>query len=238
MSERIIIKGISQGILISLPEGETWEAMAVPLLAAIQQKAAFLKGGQLLLDLRDVQVPAEGLAKLQSDLQKRDLRLAAILSEQEDTQAAAQALGLATDLASVPPPTPTRPNRPAEPVAEYTDEETNSEEYGTAGVLIKRTLRSGRTIRSRGHVVVLGDVNSGAEIIAVGDIVVWGKLRGVVHAGAQGDEAAVVCALDLAPTQLRIANLITVPPRDKNRQVRPEMAAIHQGQIEALPWEN
>jgi septum site-determining protein MinC len=234
MPERINIKGISQGVLVSLPEDDSWEALAGPLLEVLHQKANFLKGGQLVIDLRDLAVPADDLAKLQSELQDRDLRLAAILSEDEDTQSAAQALGLATDLASVPPPTPARPNRPAE----YTDEETNSEEYGTTGVLIKRTLRSGRTIRSRGHVVVLGDVNSGAEIIAVGDIVVWGKLRGVVHAGAQGDESAVVCALDLAPTQLRIANLITVPPRDKHRQVRPEMAAIHQGQIEALPWEN
>jgi septum site-determining protein MinC len=76
--------------------------------------------------------------------------------------------------------------------------------------LIKRTLRNGRTIHSDGHVIVLGDVNAGAMIIAAGDVIVWGKLRGTVHAGARGDESAVVCALYLAPTQLRIAGYITI----------------------------
>ena len=114
--------------------------------------------------------------------------------------------------------------------------EFDSEEYGTAGVLIKRTIRSGRTVRSKGHVVVIGDVNSGAEIVAIGDVVVWGKLRGVVHAGAQGDENAVVCALDLAPTQLRIANLITIPPQEGRTNAKPEMAHVSNGQIEAIPW--
>jgi septum site-determining protein MinC len=116
------------------------------------------------------------------------------------------------------------------------DSEINSEEYGTGGVLIKRTLRSGRTVRSTGHVVVIGDVNPGAEIIAYGDVVVWGKLRGIVHAGANGDESANVCALDLAPTQLRIAGYISIPPSGKRRQPKPEMAHIVNGQIEAVAW--
>jgi septum site-determining protein MinC len=83
---------------------------------------------------------------------------------------------------------------------------------------------------------VYGDVNAGAEIIAGGNVVVWGKLRGIVHAGANGDESAVVCALDLAPTQLRIATYITVSPEDKRRKPRPEIAFVRQGRIVAEAW--
>ncbi|NJO83668.1 MAG: septum site-determining protein MinC, partial [Blastochloris sp.] len=96
---------------------------------------------------------------------------------------------------------------------------------------------SGRTVHSTGHIVVLGDVNPGAELVAAGDVIVWGRLRGNVHAGAQGDRTAVVCALDMTPTQLRIADYITVSPADKRRKPRPETALIREGQIIVKAWE-
>ncbi len=81
---------------------------------------------------------------------------------------------------------------------------------GVPGALfIRRTLRSGMRILHDGDVCILGDVNAGAEIVAGGDIVVWGAVRGMVHAGAGGDTAALVCALLLAPTQLRIADRVS-----------------------------
>ena len=84
---------------------------------------------------------------------------------------------------------------------------------GEGAILVRRTLRSGYSLQHSGHVVVIGDVNPGAEIIAGGDVIVWGHLRGMVHAGAEGNDDAVVCALDLAPTQLRIGGLIATTPR-------------------------
>jgi septum site-determining protein MinC len=86
-------------------------------------------------------------------------------------------------------------------------------------------------------VVVYGDVNPGAEIIAAGDIIVWGKLRGNVHAGADGDESAVVCALDMTPTQMRIAGYLTTSPADKRRKPRPEVASIRGDQIIVEAWQ-
>ncbi len=83
---------------------------------------------------------------------------------------------------------------------------------------------------------MIGDVNPGAEIIARGDVVVWGRLRGMVHAGAEGDESAVVCALDLSPTQLRIAGQIAVTPKRRGKP-QPEMARISNGQVVAEPWD-
>ena len=91
-------------------------------------------------------------------------------------------------------------------------------------------------MRHPGHVVVLGDVNPGAEIVAGGHVLVWGRLRGVVHAGAAGDANATVAALDLAPTQLRIAGYIAVSP-PKRGTVRPEVALIRDGHLVAEPWQ-
>ncbi len=97
-------------------------------------------------------------------------------------------------------------------------------------ILVQRTLRSGQSICHDGSVVVLGDVNPGAEVSATGNIIVMGALRGVVHAGAGGDEDAVVLAFRLQPTQLRIANHITRPPDNETVDANhPEMARIRDG---------
>ena len=106
---------------------------------------------------------------------------------------------------------------------------------GDQAVLIQRTLRSGHSIKHPGHVIVIGDVNPGAEIIAGGNVVVWGRLRGTVHAGAQGNEEATICALDLSPTQLRIAEQISITPPQR-RKPKPEMARLVDGKVVAEPW--
>ena len=78
---------------------------------------------------------------------------------------------------------------------------------------IRHTLRSGQVERFlEGNIIVLGDVNPGAEVIATGDIIVLGVLRGVAHAGALGDTSSVIIALNLVPTQLRIGHFITRAP--------------------------
>lgn len=76
----------------------------------------------------------------------------------------------------------------------------------------KGTLRGGQSLQHPGNIVVVGDVNPGAELVATGDIIVLGALRGVAHAGAQGDDMACVIALELSATQLRIATRIAVAP--------------------------
>lgn len=79
-------------------------------------------------------------------------------------------------------------------------------------VMYEKSLRSGQNIHFDGNVVILGDVNPGAEIVAGGHVLVMGALRGLVHAGAAGDEDATVTALHFSPTQVRIASHITRPP--------------------------
>jgi septum site-determining protein MinC len=97
------------------------------------------------------------------------------------------------------------------------------------------TLRGGQALAQVGNIVVVGDVNPGAELVASGDIVVFGALRGTAHAGAQGDAKARVIALELSPTQLRIATCIAAGS-DAARPVRePEEAFIDGDRIAIAP---
>jgi septum site-determining protein MinC len=222
--DAITIKGIREGLLLTIkPDAGEWTEMASRVAQRIDEQRAFFKGARVALDVGTRPVRHHELDSLKAVLTNREITLWAVVSASETTQAAARHLGLETTLITYNEELETTPVDP--------------EEAGTAGVVIMRTLRSGRTIRNNGHVIVFGDVNPGAEIIAGGSVFVWGRVRGTVHAGANGDENAVVCALDLIPTQLRIASYITISPEDKKRKPRPEMAAVRQGRIVAEPWE-
>jgi septum site-determining protein MinC len=98
-------------------------------------------------------------------------------------------------------------------------------------LLIRRHLRSGQRIRFTGNVVVLGDVNPGAEIEAAGDIIVMGTLRGLAHAGAGGDAGRIIAAFRLAATQLRIAQYIARAPEGEEAPPVPEVAMVDNGQV-------
>jgi septum site-determining protein MinC len=106
------------------------------------------------------------------------------------------------------------------------------------GLFLRRTLRSGQSIQHDGDVCIIGDVNPGAEVLAGGDVVVWGSLRGLVHAGAGGNTEAVICALQLAPTQLRIADTRSRGPEPGSAAAgqSPEMARSVEGRIVVEPW--
>jgi len=225
VSDAIAIKGIKDGLLVTVNGGGAWAETAPALMTRIDQSADFFRGAKLSLDVGPRAINAADLGRLRDTLSERNVSLVAVLSESVATTRAAQALGLKIALATAPPPS----------VQARIDAEADPEELREDAVLVRRTMRSGRSVRHAGNVVVLGDVNPGAEIIASGDVIVWGRLRGVVHAGAEGDTSAVVCALDLAPTQLRIAGHIAVSPPQKGQPI-PEMARVKDGQIVAERW--
>lgn len=221
MADNIQIKGIREGLLISIPDGE-WENVQELLLEEIGTQASFLQGGKLILDVENHVLNARAMGKLMESLAEHDVSLWGILSHSPTTERTAQTYGLATRIHQTHPHPE---NRPIE----------TTQFEGDEGLLVQRTLRSGNSIEFPGHVTLIGDVNPGAEIIAGGNIVVWGKLRGTAHAGAEGDEDAIVCALELSPTQLRIGELISLSPDDKQKK-QPEMARIQDGQVVAEPW--
>ena len=99
-------------------------------------------------------------------------------------------------------------------------------------VMICRHLRSGQKFFTRGNIVILGDINPGAEVIAGGNILVMGALRGLAHAGAMGNEESIIAAFRLDPTQLRIANHITRAPDGERPAANiPELARIKAGRV-------
>jgi septum site-determining protein MinC len=218
---KIQIKGIREGLLITAKESD-WQAVREALLEQIEKQGDFLRGAQLILDVGDQVVRAAELGSLRDTLSEHGLSLYAVLSDSLVTQETARALGLATRITK---PIPERNAPPVETAL-----------TGEGAVLIRRTLRSGFSLQHKGHVVVIGDVNPGSEIAAGGDVVVWGHLRGTVHAGAEGDELAVVCALDLDPTQLRIAGHIALTPKRRGKP-QPEIAHLVDGQVVAEPWD-
>jgi septum site-determining protein MinC len=217
------IKGIREGLLLTLnPDGGTWDAMTTRLMARIDEKPAFFKGARAALDVADRPVLPHELESVRLALIRRNITLWAVISASPITQQTARQMKLETSLVAQD--------------EQLETPEVSSEVQGEASIMITQTLRSGRTVRYAGHVIIYGDVNPGAQIIAGGNVIVWGRLKGLVHAGANGDENALVCALDLAPTQLRIAHHITVSPEDKRRKVRPEIATVRNGRIVAEAW--
>ena len=117
--------------------------------------------------------------------------------------------------------------------------EENSDNTETMPTLyIHQTLRSGQTISYEGNVFVVGDAHPGSEIVAGGDITVWGILGGIAHAGSNGNVTSKVRALKLNAIQLRIAGLyarrndtLNVPYVQKSNEFTPEEALIEDGKI-------
>ncbi|MEJ2749238.1 MAG: septum site-determining protein MinC [Anaerolineae bacterium] len=231
-SQQINIKGIRDGLLVTLGNAAFLD-MVTALTAELGQKQAFLQGSRVVIEAGQRPFTHTQLAELQALFTRHELELYAVLAEREETRVAARDLGLATRL----PGSHTDLNGNALPATERVSPSGEAAPVSPGGLLLKETVRSGRSIYHEGHVVVLGDVNPGAEIIAGGDVIVWGRLRGLVHAGALGDETAVICALALTPTQLRIADQIAIPPDDNSGKLSPEQAVIRKGQIIAIPWQ-
>lgn len=95
-----------------------------------------------------------------------------------------------------------------------------------------RMVRSGQVLDVKGHVLLIGDVNPGGMIRATGNIYILGYLRGIAHAGASGNEEAVVCAAFMEPRQIRIATSIYRSPDD---EAEPETLSTNAEPTETDP---
>ena len=217
----IQIKGLRDGLLVSLDDAP-WEQQRHDLLAQVDAQPTFFQGARLALDVASQVLHVNELVDLRDQLSERGIFLWAVISESPTTEQTAQLLGLATRISKP------RPEENRKFAVEDLGEET--------ALFLHRTLRSGTRIEFLGHVVILGDVNPGAEIVAGGNVLVWGRLRGMVHAGAKGNRNAVICALDLSPTQLRIAEEVSAAIRPQESP-KPEIVRINQaGKLQAELW--
>lgn len=216
----VSFKGTREGLLITLGDG-AWHDVLNELSMQLSRPSAqsFFRGARVILDTGARPIAVTELEELIALFAQHDMALTSVMGEHGTQEA--------FDQVQASLPAPESLARSAEgPV----------EDLGRS-LVINRTLRSGQVIRHSGTVIVIGDVNPGAEIIAEKDVFVWGKLRGVVHAGAAGDETAVVGALLLVPTQLRIGGYIALPPAESRKNSWPaEIARVRDGQIIVEPW--
>jgi len=216
----IQIKGLRDGLLVSLNDAP-WSEQLSMLISRVDAQPSFFQGARLALDVASQVLHVNDLVDLRDKLSERGISLWAVLSESPTTEQTSQLLGLAT-----------RISKPRPQEARDYDVEDLGE--GTA-LFLDRTLRSGTRIEFAGHVVVLGDVNPGAEIVAEGNIIVWGRLRGMVHAGADGNQESVVCALEFSPMQLRVADeMLSVANSQEN--AGPQSARIENGKLKVKDW--
>jgi septum site-determining protein MinC len=224
MGPKIQIKGIKDGLLVVLGEGD-WPELHQTLLITLDQRIEFFRGAKLFIDVGNIILRAVELGQLRDEISGRGLTLWGVVSNSPTTENTAQMLGLATRL-----------SQPAAVMQKrgMASQDTHFED-GEEAIFVHRTLRSGYSLKYSGHVVILGDVNPGAEVSAGGNIIVWGRLRGSAHAGSEGDDGAVVCALDLTPMQLRIAGRVAASTIKKGKP-SPEMACLKNGQVVAEAW--
>jgi septum site-determining protein MinC len=221
--DTIAIKGTSDGLVITFGEGSL-QTILDEMESQLSSKASFFLGGRAALRVGERPLSAEQLKTIGNLLELSGMTLWAVEGEHPSTLVAAQELGLETSMRSKEPPVST----------------TKAEQKGldeSGGLIVQQTLRSGQAIRHAGHVCVIGDANPGSEIVAGGNIIVWGRLRGIAHAGAMGDDEAIICALQLMPSQIRIGAHIARPPDRGRAPKTPEVASVQKDQIVVERWD-
>lgn len=215
MQQLIAIKGGRNGLRLQLDETAPWPDLLESVRTQLAQGSSFFNGAQVVVDVGERSLEDGQLAELLGLMQSHGLKPASLASTARESRAVARSAGIA-----------------ARPLLRHVAE---AEERGDA-LLHTRTVRSGQLVRHQGHIIILGDVNAGAEIVAGGNVIVWGRIRGTIHAGALGDRSSLICALDLRPTQLRIADLIGREP-EPHSEARPEVAYVEGEGIAVEAWD-
>jgi septum site-determining protein MinC len=229
----VSIKGRGEGVAVEMGKGP-WADVMEELRIRLDQAGSFFRGGSVALDVGGRPLLESELDEVRLVLGHSGLTLAMVRTSAERTFKSAIALGLAARLASGD-----ESDAEVEPAA--------SNQGFSHYFVYRGNLRSGQVLERNEHIMVVGDVNPGAEVVSHGDILVWGRMRGIAHAGASGDRRSVVVALHLDPIQLRIAGTIAIDLAQvghgsgrrswKNSDKRPEVAYITNDQIVIEAWD-
>ena len=212
-SPPVQVKADRKGFILVPDPAASFDSMVAYMRQRLEQSQDFFHKTDMVLDLRSRPLSTEQISELYSILyEKSKVKLVEIrLSDDLSFVVEGEMRRRTVTKATVP-----------------------QKENG-APVIVRNTCRSGVRIVSQSDCVVLGDVNPGAEIVAARDVVVFGTLRGIAHAGAGGDRLARIWALSIEPSQIRIADLVAVPPRGgKPIPKRYEVAEIQNDAIQVI----
>src|SRR5215472_6860219 len=235
----IAIKGTRNGLLLTLEPETPFSELLNALSHRLSEAPGFFRGASLALDTRRRNLRISERNQLEELLANYQMSVTSL--EQVLVAKKPEPEVIPADIENEPSIDVSKePTITAEIQSEQTQEQVHRLDPRDSDdtLFLRRTIRSGQAIHHASSIVILGDVNPGAEIIASGDIIVWGVLRGMVHAGYPNNENAIVCSLLLAPVQLRIAHLLSRPPDGFQVQARPEFATIKNGQIVVEAWLN
>lgn len=205
----LILPPESQVSASELSWSDIWQQIRQRLNAGdrfrISNTPVHLMAQDRLVDARQLQELAEALSEVQ-------LRLISVSTSRRQTAIAAVTSGYSVEQ--------------LQPVTSLNSEPTATAIPQEDALYLEITVRSGVEIRHPGTVIILGDVNPGGIVIADGDIIIWGRLRGIAHAGAGGNRECLIMALQMEPTQLRIADAVARAPEKPPMQFSPEVAHI------------
>jgi len=251
-----VLRGKGLGLEIALGERDFEEALA-ELQGKLGERPGFYSGAQATAAVGREGLSEEQLARLRTLLSAHGITLEGVADAKSDDgeelarrralrpkrelQLSDAARSLVADFAGARQDIAVRRSRGESSVRRLTPAPEPEPEYVEVAPLAPATLyhvgtlRGGQALHNVGNIVVIGDVNPGAELIAGGDIAVFGSLRGVAHAGAQGDAGARVYAVDLSPTQLRIATLIAADTGARAAHKEPEAACVQNERITIVP---
>ncbi len=184
-----------------------------------------IKAGPIEIDCKDWFLSCRDISSLLRLAEKGGFQVCSISSDIPETIISASALGLLTTLNL-------RSDKGTSSDSKNVDFKLNKP---PSLLFQKGTLRSGEHLDTEGDVLLLGDVNPGARVSAGGDVMVWGRLRGIAHAGKSGNQQAKIVALELRPLQLRIADEIARGPEEKPEPGLAEEAHLEAGKIVIKP---
>lgn len=205
----LILPPESQVSASELSWSDIWQQIRQRLNAGdrfrISNTPVHLMAQDRLVDARQLQELAEALSEVQ-------LRLISVSTSRRQTAIAAVTSGYSVEQ--------------LQPVTSLNSEPTATAIPQADALYLEMTVRSGVEIRHPGTVILLGDLNPGGIVIADGDIIIWGRLRGIAHAGAGGNRECLIMALQMEPTQLRIADAVARAPEKPPMQFSPEVAHI------------
>lgn len=208
MNNSVVIKGNKHGIVVVMEENVPFDELKEALVEKFQSASKFF-------DKASMAVSFEG-RKLSS---KEEKEILDIIAENSD-------LNIVCVIDN---------DKMREDYFKKAVEEKLEELSSHTGQFYKGTLRSGQVLESESSIIVLGDVNPGARIISKGNVVVLGGLKGLVYAGANGNQDAFVVALEMAPMQIRIGDIIArsndnVPVKPA-KTINPKIAFVDDGNI-------
>ncbi len=236
----VVFRGTKSGLVIVIDDTAPLNTVREDLTAKLEESGYFFIGADVILDVGERSLEVEELNQLQEMIQKRNgLVIKGLRTRSEATISSAKLLGLSS---AVPEEKQTSPSKKE---IHLSEKSVLKSEIGSPSPafdnlpteIVRRTLRSGQQRESNGNLVVLGDVNAGAEVVAVGDIIVFGALRGMAFAGATGKKNAIILAFRLSPTQLRIADLAARSAGESKGSELPEYASIDdEGHIVIDVW--